>query len=49
MTLRGDFTRQAVLEIVKNSSKLLSAYEVLHELQKVTDKPAPPIAYRTLS
>lgn len=49
MTSRGDFTRQAVLDIMKNSSKRLSEYQVLHELQKVTDKPATQIAYRTLS
>ena len=49
MAARGEYLRETVLEILQDSSEPMSAYDVLHELQKVTGKVAPPTVYRTLS
>ena len=49
MAARGEYLREMVLEILQDSSEPMSAYDVLHELQKVTGKVAPPTVYRTLS
>ena len=49
MTARGEYLRETVLEILQSRSEPMSAYDVLHELQKVTGKVAPPTVYRTLS
>ena len=49
MAARGDYLRETVLEILQDSSEPMSAYDVLHELQKVSGKVAPPTVYRTLS
>ena len=49
MASRGEYLRETVLEILQDSSEPMSAYDVLHELQKVTGKVAPPTVYRTLS
>ena len=46
---RGKYLRETVLEILQDRSEPMSAYDVLHELQKVTGKVAPPTVYRTLS
>tara|TARA_B100001173_G_C15894725_1_gene507196 strand:- start:447 stop:839 length:393 start_codon:yes stop_codon:yes gene_type:complete len=46
---RGEYLRETVLEILQDSSEPMSAYDVLHELQKVTGKVAPPTVYRALS
>ena len=49
MAKRGEYLRETVLNILQDSSEPLSAYDVLHELQKFTGKVAPPTVYRTLS
>mgnify|MGYP003331137771 CR=1 FL=1 len=49
MVARGEYLRETVLEILQDSSEPMSAYDVLHELQKVTGKVAPPTVYRTLT
>ena len=49
MAARGEYLRETVLEILQDSSEPMSAYDVLHELQKITGKVAPPTVYRTLS
>ncbi len=40
--------RKAVLSIISQHSKPLSAYEVLDKLGKVLDNPKPPTAYRAI-
>ena len=47
--VRSQYLRESVLEILQDNSEPMSAYDVLHELQKVTGKIAPTTVYRTLS